>query len=622
MAKLQVFGPRRLLPAVLSFLQQRGVLDLRTPASLDAGAPRPGLRLVPLREGEHASECSLASAVDACLRLMGALPRSGRAEPAEPLPDVEGPDFLPRIEALDAKRIALEERAAGLREEQQVSERYGHLLVALAPLRPSLPGPGEPHPVGLVMHRDPRALALLDGELRRMTGGNCSVQSRPAGGDLLAVLVSVPREQARAVSALLFERGVEEIRLPSRYAGQPLVRALQLLLQREREIPAQLREAEEGLAAFSSRTGPALRGALAEARTRLARLGALARCGETRHAFVVTGWLPGTSAPLLESALVERFAGRVIAIAHPPGPLDGDDVPVVLRNPAIIRPFERLLALVPPPRYGTVDPTPWLAVFFPLFFGLVLGDAGFGVLGISLALAALWRRWGGAAGRDVAVIALACSSSALVFGVLFGEAFGDLGARMGMHPFLLHRRDALLSFLGLAVGVGLVHVALGTAIGAVHSLRHGHLREGLERLGRLVLLAGSAVAGLALAGVLPRTALLPGLGTAGAGALLSLAGGPMALLEVVLSLGNVLSYARLMALGIASVMLADVANHLATAVHPAALGIALALLLHAVNFTLGIMSPIIASLRLHYVEFFEKFYEGGGRPYRPFAPQT
>jgi V/A-type H+-transporting ATPase subunit I len=191
-----------------------------------------------------------------------------------------------------------------------------------------------------------------------------------------------------------------------------------------------------------------------------------------------------------------------------------------------------------------------------------------------------------------------------------------------MHPILLHRRSALLSFLALAVGVGLVHVALGTAIGALHSLRHGHVREGLERAGRLLLLAGAAVAGAAVAGVIPRSALLPGLCVAAGGVLLSLAGGPMALLEVVLSLGNVLSYARLMALGIASVMLADVANHLATAVHPAALGVVLALLLHAVNFTLGIMSPLIASLRLHYVEFFEKFYEGGGRPYRPFAPPT
>jgi V/A-type H+-transporting ATPase subunit I len=92
----------------------------------------------------------------------------------------------------------------------------------------------------------------------------------------------------------------------------------------------------------------------------------------------------------------------------------------------------------------------------------------------------------------------------------------------------------------------------------------------------------------------------------------------VAALDVALGLGNVLSYARLMALGLASATLAEVANGLASAVRPPA-GLALALLLHAVNFTLCLVSPIVAALRLHYVEFFERFYDEGGAPYRPFA---
>jgi hypothetical protein len=117
MSKLQILGARRLLPDVLGFLQQRGVLDLRSPASLEEGPPRPGLHLVPLREGEHASESQLSSAMDAAVALMGALPAPGRGEP-EALPDVESPDFLPRVAALDAERRTLEERAALLREER------------------------------------------------------------------------------------------------------------------------------------------------------------------------------------------------------------------------------------------------------------------------------------------------------------------------------------------------------------------------------------------------------------------------------------------------------------------------------------------------------------------------
>jgi V/A-type H+-transporting ATPase subunit I len=98
-----------------------------------------------------------------------------------------------------------------------------------------------------------------------------------------------------------------------------------------------------------------------------------------------------------------------------------------------------------------------------------------------------------------------------------------------------------------------------------------------------------------------------------------LAEGPLAALDLVLGLGNVLSYARLMALGLASVMLAEVANLVASTLEPAGAGVALAVLLHAVNFSLGLISPTVAALRLHYVEFFEKFYDEGGAPYRPFA---
>jgi V/A-type H+-transporting ATPase subunit I len=293
---------------------------------------------------------------------------------------------------------------------------------------------------------------------------------------------------------------------------------------------------------------------------------------------------------------------------------------VVLRNRAAIRPFENLLALVPLPRYGSIDPTPWLAFFFPLFFGIVLGDVVFGVLGLAVALLVRWRGWGGRTGRELAVVALACSASAVVFGLLFGEALGELGEVVGLHPIVLHRRKAFMGFLELALAVGGVHVGAGMALGVASALRHGHRREALARGAKLLLLGAVAAAALALSGSAPRAWVRPALFSGLAFlAVAVIAEGPLAALDLVLGLGNVLSYARLMALGLASVMLAEVANLLARSVEPAAAGIALAVFLHAINFTLGLVSPTIAALRLHYVEFFEKFYDEGGRPFRPFA---
>jgi V/A-type H+-transporting ATPase subunit I len=157
-------------------------------------------------------------------------------------------------------------------------------------------------------------------------------------------------------------------------------------------------------------------------------------------------------------------------------------------------------------------------------------------------------------------------------------------------------------------------------LGTWAAARDGHLREATGRAAKLVLLAAAVTAAASVFAVVPRAVLLPAVGAAAALVVVaSIAQGPLAILELVLGLGNVLSYARLMALGLASVMLAEVANHLATALEPAAAGLTLGVLLHAVNFTLGLISPAIAALRLQYVEFFEKFYDEGGFPFRPFG---
>jgi V/A-type H+/Na+-transporting ATPase subunit I len=146
-------------------------------------------------------------------------------------------------------------------------------------------------------------------------------------------------------------------------------------------------------------------------------------------------------------------------------------VPVVLRNRAWARPFQRLLGLVPLPRYGSLDPTPWLAVFFPLFMGFVLGDLALGAAG-AVAAGVVWRRAPpGSLRRDAAWIALACALSAAVFGVLFGEALGELGAHAGLRPLVLDRRRALLTFLGVALAVGGLHVATGMILGVVGAAR-------------------------------------------------------------------------------------------------------------------------------------------------------
>jgi V/A-type H+-transporting ATPase subunit I len=619
MARVRLVGPPEALDRALRFLQAQGALEIRAPPANGPVRQAAASAVLAEEEARLASQRSRAEALAARLAPDG--PPAGASPPAPAVaPPVGGAELDGWLDGLEREEAALAARRAALVEEREAAERFARLVVALAPLEHRVAPALEPELHGLVLRDEGGAVALLEAEVRRIAGADGQVVSRALDGGQVGVLLVVPRVHGRAVSALLFERGVEELPLPTSCAGRSVVDVLLRVAGRTRRIPGELEAIDARRSVLAASAGPALARVAREAQAALERDRTAERCGRTRFAFVVSGYMPAERVDGLRAAAARALGAGVVVLASPPPREAWGEVPVVLRNPAPIRPFERLLAFVPLPRYGSIDPTPWLAVSFPLFFGLVLGDVAFGALGLGVALVARARGWGGALGRDLAAVAMACSLAAALFGVLFGEAFGALGEHLGLHPLWMDRREAVLGLLAVAVGVGAVHVLLGTALGVVGAIRRGHRREAVARAARLVLLPALAAGGAALAGVLPRAVATPAF-TLAALALATAIGaeGPLAVLDVVLGLGNVLSYARLMALGLASVLLAEVANLLAGALQPVAAGVALAVLLHAVNFSLGLVSPVIASLRLHYVEFFEKFYDEGGEPFRPFA---
>ena len=626
MSKVQVLGPRRLLPEALQVLHAQQVLHLRATPGVEAHAPdarpRARIRKIPLADAELAGERALEEISRRLHALLLILPAPTSSTPSHAeLPDVSTPQFAVELEAVEAEVRGLNTRRLALEEERSLVVRYERLLTALVPLLGGLERASHVETVGILVRRDrPEALALVKRTVERITRGACTMLSREVDQEQLAVLLTVPREFAPQVARLLFEQGIAEMRLPQRYSEQPFITTLGLLLRRSRELPGEIAAVETDLIRHSRRWYAPLQRARRTAQDRLARLRALADCGETRHAFVISGWVPTERCAGLASALEKAFQGKVTQLQFPVRRQEYACVPVILRNPGAIRPFERLLSLLPPPRYGSIDPTPFLAVSFPLFFGFMLGDVGYGLVALALALAARMRRWGGQAGQDLAVIAAAASTSAIAFGLLFGELFGELGGALGLHPILLHRRQAVLASLGLALTLGALHVVLGLLLGLLTALRHGN------RLGVLAHATTLALVLIAAAGLVARLGYLPPRIEAGAVAafgpllvVLILAEGVQGPLEVMKTLGNVLSYARLMALGLASVMLADVANQIAGLFTTAVVGLSAAVMLHGINFVMGCFSPVIQALRLHYVEFFGKFYQDGGRAYEPLA---
>jgi V/A-type H+-transporting ATPase subunit I len=216
---------------------------------------------------------------------------------------------------------------------------------------------------------------------------------------------------------------------------------------------------------------------------------------------------------------------------------------------------------------------------------------------------------------------------AIVFGILYGELLGDLGSRLFGGDWALWRyrpaAETLEPLLLFAVAIGAAHVVLGLVLGAWQSVRFGERRELIDKLGSLLVLGGLfGIAGGAV-DQLPATALTPSVAAAVVGLVLvmsphgalGLITGPLALLG---TLGNVLSYLRLAAVGLASAHLAGVANELGS-VGPIWMGVLVAAFFHALNLALAVFSPTIQGLRLHYVEFFGTFLVGGGRAFKPFG---
>ena len=234
--------------------------------------------------------------------------------------------------------------------------------------------------------------------------------------------------------------------------------------------------------------------------------------------------------------------------------------------------------------------------------------------------------------RSINRVALFCSASSILFGLLFGEFFGTLGHGW-LKPIWNDRLLITKELLGLSIVIGILHIFLGLLLGIALGVKERHWHHVIEKIALVIFLAGSIFIANSVLGkrgevlflkehLTPASSMILGGGSMLLSwILLGATAGMVGVIESFSIISNTLSYARLMALGIASVGLAKVANDIG-GLGKGALGIvciAFAVILHILNMAVGgLFDPTIQSLRLNYVEFFTKFYQSGGREYRPF----
>jgi V/A-type H+-transporting ATPase subunit I len=621
MERVRIYGPRELLDDTICMLYELGTLQPEPLSSaLTSRVSVPDRRMDDREAARERVELeALYEKVRRSLVLLPTPPARGgtptRSFSAASLHEEATrrtvDDLFKRIESLSGKRKAAADRIALL-------AKYQKMVSAILPLVERVGDLTHLEMVGLTVAREQRAvIALIDEELKKATGGLVQVFSTDVDDHTVAALVLYGPSDAKRVRSLLWDRNLSELKLPSEIEQLPLQHALAEIGAQSESLPKELQVLDEDLAGLAAGWHPYLSALGEELSDRLQQLNTRSSFFRTRYTFVIAGWIPRADLPRLQRRVEKIAAGRIVVEGIPVSREEEGQIPVHLRNPPLIRPFEVFLRLLPLPVYRSLDPTPLLAFFFPLFFGLIVGDIGYGLAIAAIALLLRRRFPARSQLHDLLTVVLYSSGVAVLFGVAFGELFGTLGEAFGLHPLHpnLNRLKAIPFFLGLSIGIGCLHVFLGLGLGVVNAVRTRHRAAIKHRVGQAASLAGLILVLAALSGGVGRWLLAPSAALLVGGCALWIAGeGFAAPIELVSTAGNVLSYARLMAVGLAGVVLAMVANEMASR---SLWGIVAAVVLHLINLVLCIFSPTIHAMRLHLVEFFTKFYETGGAAYKP-----
>ncbi|NLG23750.1 MAG: V-type ATP synthase subunit I [Clostridiales bacterium] len=454
-------------------------------------------------------------------------------------------------------------------------------------------------------------------------------------------------EVERALASLGFSR-------PASPTSEPPIGALSRLRQAQSQATARAEAAEAEIAALLP-----LRDELRLLEDyflmRAEKYRALSRLGQSRHAIVLKGYVAREDAEALRARLIDRF--DCVVETWPAG----DDSPVRLKNRPIVAATESVLANYNLPSPGELDPSGVMSFFYYLLFGMMLSDAGYGLI-MAVVCGLLprfypnmeqsWRRnlrmffW--------------CGVSTVFWGVLFSSYFGDaigvlsatfFGRAIEVPPLWFAPLEQPMRLLMFCLALGVLHLVAGYAMKAANLIGRRQYLDLLYDCGFPVLflagvlltlmgsrmfydMAGFSLAlpdwlrqgSLALSGLCALGVVLTG-GRESKNWFKRILKGIYAAYNMVAGwLGDILSYSRLLALGLATGVIASVFNSLGAMAGGGALGAVIFAVVFAVgqalNMGINVLGAYVHANRLAYVEFLGKFYEGAGRPFAPFAAHT
>ena len=392
-------------------------------------------------------------------------------------------------------------------------------------------------------------------------------------------------------------------------------------------------QAEQQLAQLTSLAEP-IRQAADRASVRINREEGRSRLLDTEKTFLLEGWVPAEKWPELESQLKNYPCAWEL---RDPTEEEYPKVPVKLKNNWFTRPLSMVTEMYSLPAYNGLDPNPLMAPFFILFYGIMMADMGYGLLMMIASVVVLKKSRPRAGMHNFFALLGLCGVSTFIMGAVTGGFFGDFIPQLlklinpestfvWFWPTLFTPLEDTMMILVGAMALGFVQILVGMAISFVKKLRRGQVMDAIwEEVTWWVVFAGLA---LAILGVTNLVIILGGVMVV-AGPILTEKGfgkitGIFGSLynHVTGYFGDILSYSRLMALMLAGSVIAQVFNTLGAIPGNVVIFIIISMLGNALNFALNLLGCYVHDLRLQCLEYFNKFYEDGGKPFRPMKLDT
>ncbi len=463
-----------------------------------------------------------------------------------------------------------------------------------------------------------------------------------ASASMTCIVLFAPKRQKETAEKALRAIGFSKPLNPT--SRTPSVK-MQRLLQKSKELEIKDEQAKQDILSYLEHR-EAIYDTQDYFNLRSEKYRVIAELDQTKHVFVLNGYIPDEDCQDLVE-MCERIASCIVEFEEA-----GENAPVKLKNNKFAEPAQSIVTMYSSPSHEDIDPTPILAFFFYFFFGMMFSDAGYGLLMVIATAAAIKIFKPDKKMYNNLKLFQYCGVATIFWGLVFGSIFGDApamfyklftGNEITMKelipwPTLDTQKDALLIMI-LSIGLGLIHILVGMGCKFYVCWKHKQYAKALFDTGLwMLMLIGFAVlaAGIAASpvliyvgasvAVLSAVGLILTQGRGKKGIFGKLIGGVASLYDITSYISDLLSYSRLLALGLTTGVMAQVFNMLSTLFGTSFIGIFFMIIIfiagHTITIGLNALGSYVHTMRLQYVEMFSKFYDGGGKPFEPFSVKS